>query len=243
MDVYSLCQHFKFLHSWVNTIPGYYGVCRSDSGSSIGLFFFFFSNSLYPAPANPWWPHVKFHHKRKDSVIISPTSCFYLEKIISPRSIFVGFSKTFHSGQNCFLSLLSHTKGGTQLWYNEVIEDCRFFCGGCSWLGTNHLHLSSRWKQTRIWLFFIYRSSKLSAWCFFSASRFVQFQRWLPDLYQTYLPAADISFYPVMPGFLELILSKKHPKSLWHRRHISKEWATKQLVRAIFTFGCIWKNM
>lgn len=151
MDVYSLCQHFKFLHSWVNTIPGYYGVCRSDSGSSIGLFFFFFSNSLYPAPANPWWPHVKFHHKRKDSVIISPTSCFYLEKIISPWSIFVGFSKTFHSGQNCFLSLLSHTKGGTQLWYNEVIEDCHFFCGGCSWLGTNHLHLSSRWKQTRIY--------------------------------------------------------------------------------------------
>lgn len=75
-----------------STIPGYYSVCRSDSGSCIGLFFF--SNSHYPAPANPRWPHVIFHHKRKDSVIISPTSCFHLAKIISPRSIFVGFSKT-----------------------------------------------------------------------------------------------------------------------------------------------------
>lgn len=78
-----------------STIPGYYSVCRSDSGSCIGLFFF--SNSHYPAPANPWWLHVKFHHKRKDSVIISPTSCFYLAKIILPRSIFVGFSKTTFS--------------------------------------------------------------------------------------------------------------------------------------------------
>lgn len=39
-------------------------------------------------------------------------------------------------------------------------------------------------------------------------------ERWLPALYQTYLPAADICLYPVMPVFLELILSKKHLKSL-----------------------------
>lgn len=74
-----------------SAIPGYYSVCRIQAAVNG---FFSFSNSHYPAPANPWWPHVKFHHKRKDSVIISPTSCFYLAKIISPRSIFVGFSKT-----------------------------------------------------------------------------------------------------------------------------------------------------
>lgn len=81
------------------TIPDDYSVCRSDSTSCIGLIFFLFQFTLSSSDKPPLTA-CQISSQSKDSVIISPTSCFYLAKIISPRSIFVGLSKTAFSPQS-----------------------------------------------------------------------------------------------------------------------------------------------
>lgn len=154
------------------------------------------------------------------------------------------------------MSLLSVTKGGTQLRCNEMIGDCCCFCGAkpILGLGWTAFTFSADWKKTRIWLFFMNCQRDASS----LPTRFVQFHSeiwtsapWL-TVYQTRLPAANICLRSVMPVFFfskwfYLKSVQKASDTVCTCRHwVPKIRPRSNFFRAIFTFktprGCFLKE-
>lgn len=139
------------------TMPDDYSVCRSDSSSCIGLIFFLFQYTLSSSD-KPRLTACQISSQSKDSVIISPTSCFYLAKNnLASIHICWAFKNNIFATVKIVSCPRCLTQREAQPRYNEVIEERRCLGGAMLILGLGVAAFTfpADGKQSGICLFFL----------------------------------------------------------------------------------------